>query len=930
MAGLMGYRDDAPKGPLLEDRVRRQALLGMMEAEGFIPPQVEELPPETPQASRPGEASLRPYEPTTRDLIARLLMGDSRASPERARAVEGLMGSRGLGNTGLAIADFVPGGQLLGAEEGYRESGAQAGALAMMPIPGAARGLRQVDRTILGKPETVKIPGTGEMRAAPIQEIEEAGDKYMRQAGRSGEHRIGEFPKYDEEKSKRIAEAYERMQHAPNDPAVRRSYEAMIDETLAQYKALKDTGIEFKANKPGNDPYAKSPSMGYADLVNNGRLHFFPTEQGYGTIGGINDNPLLKRVGTIGDLPNATANDAFRVVHDSFGHFGPGNPFFRAPGEERAWVAHSKMYSPDAVPAMTTETRGQNSWLNSGPHAEFNKTASGADTIYAEQKAGLMPDWTSQALLRDVTSRDATGRPLTSRPLSETQKSPDEIMGLIERRNTGHNGGPPLDDTGRTGKPGIGSTETVTMGGREPKDWSPGDWGAYGRAHGVPGLGPESDEAFKASLVTYKDKNGKAFTVPGGLDDAERPFAYYDLLHMKAQGINPNNLEPDVHRRLHNRMVRATQPGAGDDPNLTAYNGLTFGMVSPNQPLTPNELAQQRLMAKSPDDIKWMAEQTSWPIGENPSKDVRQPASRDIATNLDVQAKGKGGLGVSGSADYTRISDMAKMFQERPDFFRFDPATAPGSTPGEKWGNFVAKIASQVPGLSMKTGSLGTVWQDTLSAATSAVDRHMATQFHDDLFRNQKEQAKFEKGLVARFNEGRPRNERVKTFSDMLDAPGGRGVYVEQVLQHVNQHKSPKLRLKGGEENPRIPETMRGVDWVSEPNQVTVPAPAYTRALDANQKLALENEQGLFANQWMIWDRIRNRLEPHEIMYPGLQRLPRMTADQMKEVSGHHGRLGYKAAEGTVRPTKNASNLGYFSAGPVGLLGLMAAQDEQK
>lgn len=43
---------------------------------------------------------------------------------------------------------------------------------------------------------------------------------------------------------------------------------------------------------------------------------------------------------------------------------------------------------------MTTETRGQNSWLNFGPYAEHNKNASARDTVYADQKVGLMPDWT--------------------------------------------------------------------------------------------------------------------------------------------------------------------------------------------------------------------------------------------------------------------------------------------------------------------------------------------------------------------------------------------------------------------------------------------------------------------------------------------------------------------------------------------------------
>ena len=67
---------------------------------------------------------------------------------------------------------------------------------------------------------------------------------------------------------------------------------------------------------------------------------------------------------------------------------------FRAEGEENAWRSHAAMYSPLARGAMTSETRGQNSWVNFGPYAAANKHASAADTHYADQKIGLMPKWT--------------------------------------------------------------------------------------------------------------------------------------------------------------------------------------------------------------------------------------------------------------------------------------------------------------------------------------------------------------------------------------------------------------------------------------------------------------------------------------------------------------------------------------------------------
>ncbi len=127
--------------------------------------------------------------------------------------------------------------------------------------------------------------------------------------------------------------------------------------------------------------------------MENRRLWTFPTESGFGTLADFDPakNPLLKKVGKIGDKEDATANDAFRVVHDIYGHFSPGNPFFRHKGEERAWYNHSRMYSPEALPAMSSETRGQNSWLNFGPHGARNRTAGSDETIFADQKTGLMP-----------------------------------------------------------------------------------------------------------------------------------------------------------------------------------------------------------------------------------------------------------------------------------------------------------------------------------------------------------------------------------------------------------------------------------------------------------------------------------------------------------------------------------------------------------
>ena len=246
-----------------------------------------------------------------------------------------------------------------------------------------------------GRPSVVAMPSGERFNAMPINEIEQATIDYLNRRGMDTTP-MTEYPPFSEDRARLIAAAYDMMPHSPNDPTVRRAYDAMIQETLDQYNALRDSGIDFRFLQPGmDDPYAASPALGYRDLVENGRLWVYPTDFGFGsnTAFDVADNPLLVGVGQIGDKPDAVANDAFRAVHDAFGHFGPGNPFFRHQGEERAFLEHSRMYSPEARGAMTSETRGQNSWLNFGPFGEQNRTALGADTVFADQKTGLLPTW---------------------------------------------------------------------------------------------------------------------------------------------------------------------------------------------------------------------------------------------------------------------------------------------------------------------------------------------------------------------------------------------------------------------------------------------------------------------------------------------------------------------------------------------------------
>ncbi|HEY0751562.1 MAG TPA: hypothetical protein VGD26_10415 [Chitinophagaceae bacterium] len=195
--------------------------------------------------------------------------------------------------------------------------------------------------------------------------------------------------------SAKVAEAFAQMKHDPNNPKVAKAYEALIRETEDQFKALEKAGLKISKMEPGMDnPYKNSAAL-VDDITKNKHMWYYPTEQGFGSGGDFSDHPLFKETKVLApDGKPMKGNDLFRVVHDYFGHAKDGNKF-GATGEERAYLAHKEMYSPEARKALASETRGQNSWVNYGPAGEANRANPGS-TTYADQKAGLLPDWATK------------------------------------------------------------------------------------------------------------------------------------------------------------------------------------------------------------------------------------------------------------------------------------------------------------------------------------------------------------------------------------------------------------------------------------------------------------------------------------------------------------------------------------------------------
>jgi len=214
------------------------------------------------------------------------------------------------------------------------------------------------------------LPGTPEankFRPKGNPDTVKAADNYVRRAFGRDYVPHTEYEELPEAKLKEIADYFENeAKDEPENPEVLRSYQAMAAETIEQYKAMLDAGIQPEPFFGQGEPYPSSDAM-MRDVRDNKHLFFLRTDSAFGQGDENPNSPLLQKSGIkIGDT-ELLVNDVFRVVHDYFGHTQQGFQFGPR-GEFNAWRSHSKMYSDAAQGAVAAETLAQNAWVNFGPH----------------------------------------------------------------------------------------------------------------------------------------------------------------------------------------------------------------------------------------------------------------------------------------------------------------------------------------------------------------------------------------------------------------------------------------------------------------------------------------------------------------------------------------------------------------------------------
>lgn len=234
-------------------------------------------------------------------------------------------------------------------------------------------------------PNVANIPNLGETYIGQNKKIIDSAQQYSKNSGLEL-FTPSRYQNIDPEFSAQTANDFDFLKaNNSQDPRVLDSYEALKQETEAQYRQMMKDNVKITYGT------YDTPYFALKDLTENNALKVFPTDAGGVKSLNLTGNPLADM------SPFKTAdgepmryNDIFRAVHDYYGH-GKHGVGFRAGGEDMAYISHAGMFSPKAMGALATETRGQNSFLNFGKDALFNRTANQVDTIYAPQKFDILP-----------------------------------------------------------------------------------------------------------------------------------------------------------------------------------------------------------------------------------------------------------------------------------------------------------------------------------------------------------------------------------------------------------------------------------------------------------------------------------------------------------------------------------------------------------
>lgn len=207
-----------------------------------------------------------------------------------------------------------------------------------------------------------------------------------------------------------VAQAYDAL--PTRDPSAIKHFDAMRNDIGKQF--------DFATNRMGIRPQF---------------VDYDPYTDVHDMLDDINNNKTLKVLGTAatGGHPyfSNAENDRFRFVHDLFGHAATGRSFDRH-GEQAAYLAHAQMFTPQALPALATETRGQNSSLVFNGGFQPQKLAVLGPQHWGELPSGLTVPKTGQRRIAKVPTVNEWVQENYGKPWSAFASDPDMQQKVLQ------------------------------------------------------------------------------------------------------------------------------------------------------------------------------------------------------------------------------------------------------------------------------------------------------------------------------------------------------------------------------------------------------------------------------------------------------------------------------------------------------------------
>ena len=434
-------------------------------------------------------------------------------------------------------------------------------------------------------------------------------------------------------------------------------------------------------------------------------------------------------------------------------------------------------------------------------------------------------------------------------------------------------------------------------------------------------FGPAMAETPEVQLSDIRSRQQLA--IPGGFDGP--PMTLADQAKISAQAIDYNTLDPQLALDIHKRLVQSVDPGANPS-DLELMNRLGFGITSGNAPITKNLVEWAQLRPRSSAEVsEWAGYSPVGPSGQIPGG--ANPMNTAINEAYGVQASGRGGTGVANTANRQYVSDLAKMMESNPDFFR--------RMPNEPEAQYVERLMNQVRGLGPKTGSLGFAMVEPQTSNISAIDRHIADLTREAVKANPATKAIYEQQMLNAYNLGQPKKNQRKTYAAARKLAGDNAdvIEAEKFREVVSSPSSTKfIDAKTGQMRSTVPPHLANLPFY-QPEFAQTIGPMYSEALSQIQQGGQKRGIGGFSNQWYDWDYQRSRAEPHAALNPMATSMKRMTPEEYKLVRDTFSQAGAMQtrkdpATGRLiplKPTQDYRKLIYGSADPYALLGTAAA-----